>query len=742
MRLRFIIGSLLATASTPVLGQAMPANSDAPATEAAAQTQPSGSAKGFDEIVVTARRVSENLQRVPLSVTAITGEALEANNIIQVEDVQRVTPGLQVNATTRGSSTPGFALRGQRAYNVNLLTDPAVSVYFAEVGQARTTGTNQTLFDLESVQVLKGPQGTLFGRNTTGGAILIAPKRPEDEFGGYLQAAMGNYDFVDIEGAINVPLSPTLALRVSGKKSERDGYFTNVLNGQRAQDLHAESYRAFLAWEPTSNLRMDLIGTYFKSDEVGTAVKLKLVDPRGIPAAFPGAVKDILAAAYADELAQTQALGKYEYRNTIPFDTGAKVYGIQHTTTLDLDSGLDELAIKNIFGYRNIKSRYNGDTEGGGIAIIDYRGVMNEHQISDELQLIGRNGNFDFITGLFYFKEKGRDTLDQFRQFDILTPVALGPTPEVFQDFDGTNQSYSAFVHGTYKLDALADGLSVSGGLRYTRDKRAVTWHSRNEIRSPAGTNDRAYLGLLTGAINDASDRDLCADNGKTTFSKITYDVSLNYQASRDVLVYVAHRRGYRSGGFNTSPRNDGQTAPFAPEVVDDIELGVKSQFGGAVPIRFNGALFYSKYNDVQRLTSTVIGTQLSSQIVNAAKATIKGLEFDFTAHPTSWLDLSAGYSYLDAKYNEWEDTYSVGGVLTAVDISDSGFTYIPKHQLNASAAVHFPVGEGGGEMSFQASYYYQSRVDTLENNTRNCGPDGLYTGCLNCSPSAPMAQI
>lgn len=718
---------------SPSVAQASVAPEDSAAAQTStAPTSDSAVNNGFGDIIVTARRVSESAQRVPVSITALSAKTLESNNIIQVEEIQRVTPGLQVNATTRGSSTPGFALRGQRAYNVNLLTDPAVSVYFADVGQARTTGTNQTLFDLDSVQVLKGPQGTLFGRNTTGGAILINPKRPTADFGGYIQGALGNYNFHDLEGALNLPLAPTLALRVSGKISKRDGYFKNVLNGQKAQDLDAQSVRGFLAWNPTSNLRMDLLGTYFHSNEVGTAAKLKFYDPRGIPAAFPAATRDALAAIYAGELAATNALGRLEYRNSIPFKTRAKVTGIQHTTSLDIDSGLDSLTVKNIFGYRDIKSRYNADTDGGGISVIDYRGIMNEHQVSDELQLVGAGKNFDFIVGLFYFREKGQDTLDQFPQFDVLTPAALKPTPVTLQDFDGINTSYSAFAHGTLKLGGLVEGLSISGGLRQTWDKRAVTWHNRNEIRSPAGTNNRAFQCLLTTVIYATSDRNLCSDSAKTDFSKLTYDISLNYQASRDVLVYLAHRRGYRSGGFNTSPNNAVQTAPFAPETVNDVELGLKSQFLVPFPVRFNGALFYSKYSDVQRLTSTVIGTRLSSQIVNAAKATIKGLEVDLSLRPARWLDVTLGYSLIDAKYDRWEDTYNVAGVPTTVDISDSGFTYIPRHQLNATATVNLPVGPGNGDLSVQGGIYYQSITDTLENNTRNCGPNGLYTGCLN----------
>ena len=719
-----LILSLLSTAASPALAQAA----------AAPQAAPAEAANTLGEVVVTARRVSESMQRVPVSITAVTGETIVRNNIVQVDEIQRITPGLQVNATTRGSSTPGFAIRGQRAYNVNLLTDPAVSVYFADVGQARTTGTNQTLFDLDSVQILKGPQGTLFGRNTTGGAILITPKRPTNEFGGYASLSGGNFNFLDAEGAINLPISSTLAARFSGKVSKRDGYFKNVLNGQKAQDLDAESYRAFLSWTPTDDIRSDLVATYFKSDEVGTAVKLALVDPRGIPAAFPAASKAALGAAYASELAATRALGRYQYRNSIPFKTANKVWGIQNTTAVDLHlAGWDSLTVKNIYGYRSIRSQYNSDTDGGGINVIDYNGIMNEHQVSDELQLIGARKDFDFIVGGFYFQEKGIDALDHFRQFDVLTPAFLAPTPYVFQDFDGTNRSTSAFAHATYKLSALREGLSVSGGLRYTEDKRSVNFHSRSEVRFPAGTNTRAYNCTLTGVINLSPDRNLCSQEASKTFSKLTYDASLNYQVNSDVLVYLAGRRGYRAGGFNTTPVNVTQTAPFQPETVDDVELGLKSQFhAGAMPVRFNAAAFHSKYSNVQRLTSTVIGTTLSSQIVNAASATIQGVELDLTARPADWLELTAGYSYLDASYNRWTDTYRVAGVLTSVDISDSGFAYVPKDQVNASATVHLPVGAQNGDLSLQGTVYYQGKVDTLENNTSNCGPDGLYAGCLN----------
>jgi len=719
--------ALLASVALPTLAHAQAQPQTPP-------DSPESSTSTLEEVVVTARRVSESMQRVPVAITALSQETLQRNSIIQVEEVQRVTPGFQVNATTRGSSTPGFAIRGQRAYNVNLLTDPAVSVYFADVGQARTTGTNQTLFDLASVQILKGPQGTLFGRNTTGGAILINPRLPGDAFDGYISASAGDYNFRDIEGAVTLPLGDTLSVRLSGKVSQRDGYFTNVVNGQKAQDLDAQSYRAIVSWKPTDNFSSDLIATYFTSDEVGTAVKLKYFDPRGIPAAFPAPARAALAATYAAELANAQSLGRYEYRNSIPFRTESEVWGIQNTTTLDFKvDGWDTLSLKNIFGYRKIDSTYNADTDGGLMSIIDYRGVMNEDQISNELQLIGKRGNLDFIAGLFYFKEEGIDGLDQFRQFDVLTPAATAPTPLVYQDFDGTNTSYSAFAHANYDLEQILTGLSLSGGLRFTKDIREADFHSRNEVRFPTGTNSRAFRCTLTGVINSSLDRDLCSQDAKAEFEKVTYDVSVNYQMTSDILLYLAKRRGYRAGGFNTTPVNATQTAPFEPEIVDDYEFGVKSQFDlGGMPVRINGAIFTSDYSNVQRLTSTVIGTTLSSQIVNAAAATIQGIELELNARPASWLEVTAGYSGIDAKYDEWFDTYNVGGVPTKVDISDSGFTYIPENQFNASATFHFPVPAGLGDASLLVGYYYQSEIDTLENNTKNCGPDGLYAGCLN----------
>lgn len=720
----------IATAAAAHAEEVASAPAEPPAAASDANTAKGGLA--IDEIVVTARRVAENLQDVPVAVTAIGEETLRQERIIDVTSLQRVTPSLTVTTTSRGPSTPVYMIRGQRAFSVNTLTEPAVTVYFADVGQSLPTGTNLSLYDLSSVQVLKGPQGTLFGRNTTGGAILFTPAAPTDDFNGYAQATSGSDDLMDFEGAINIPVTDTLAVRAAGKIQRRDGYLTNPVRGDDAGDLHAESVRLSVGWQPTDAFQTTTIGTYFK-DDVQSATKLYLIDPTRIP--FPAPLRAVVTGQYQQALAQLDALDDDEFVDANPQYSRNEVWSAQNSSTLNLAVGFaDELAIKNIAGYRDVRSRYRFNTEGSPLAVVDYPGSINARQFSDELQLLGKKGNLEFQMGLFYYDLKSEDAARSF-QFASLAPLPL-PPPIVFptvslQSYEAHNKSYAGYAHFNYTLDSLLDGLSVSGGARLTRDEREVTYHNR----SAAGFTPTTFrCTLLNNALVPDSDS-ACATSADTEFEEPTYDISLNYAITDDLLVYLAHRHGYRSGGFNTNPPSVAliPTFTFDPETIDDFEVGLKTDFSaGSVNGRLNLAAFRSNYEDIQRSSNVTLpgSTTISSRVTNAAKAHVTGGEVEFTLQPLEGLTLTLNGALIDAEYDEWDDTYLVAGVPTQIDISDSKFALVPKEQINASITYELPLDQSFGDISLRGSYYHQSAIETGEINTSNCGPNGLYAYC------------
>lgn len=704
------------------------------------------------EIIVTARRTSERLQDVPVAVSSISGELLERQNIVQAQDLQRIAPSLTVTPTARGTSTPQYGIRGQRAGTPTMLIDPAVGVYFAEVGQSRSGGGNATLYDLESVQVLRGPQGVLFGRNNTGGAVLITPRAPSDVAEGYVEARIGNFGLFDIEGVVNLPIDETLAVRVAARSVRRDGYFRSVTTGQEAFDQNNQNLRVSLRWSPTASLTSTTIFTYFIADEAGSMVKPVQINPAAI-------ANPALRALVQADFDHQQTLGFYENAQGSGVENHRtlgrnEVAGVQNITALDLS---DTVRLRNIIGWRDIKVDYCIDALGTAPHLQRYCGIQDTEQFSNELQLHGELGGLNLVAGLFYFRESG----DEINR----NPgnIALGgasPPLSMWADSAAVNSSYAVFGHGTY---GLTNALSVSAGLRWTWDRREVEWHNRQEVAAGVGQPRRIVCRMdgrvtvspspfttPTDATNNirTSDRDLCTFDASASFNEPTWSLSLDYKLSPRNMVYVAQRRGYRAGGFTSQPGNGAagnlqspttiaQRQPFLPELIDDIEIGSKNVFDIAgMRSTLNLAAYHGWYSDVQRVTQQVINNAVVAVTVNAAKATIWGLEAEWSIQPHKQLQLNGGYSLTRARYKQFNDSYNTGTptapVLTVVDISDARFGFTPEHQVNVSATWYPPVPTSIGDASVSLSYYYQSEIAVIETATSNCGPNGRYGGCAN----------
>jgi iron complex outermembrane receptor protein len=711
----------------------------------ASTTESAEGAPSLGEVVVTARRVKENLQSVPVADTVIGADAMREQHIVDVGDLQRVTPSLGVTTTTRGSASPVYEIRGERSFDVNTLTEPAVTVYFAEVGQSLPTGTNLSLYDLQSTQVLKGAQGTLFGRNTTGGAILFTPNSPSSKFEGYGQITGGDYNLRDFEGVINIPVTDELEIRAAGKLTRRDGYLTNPVRGDAAGNQHANSGRVSVRWAPGSDFETTTIGTYF-DDSIQNATKLDLINVAGIPA-LPFGGTALLATALQSALTQMNALGRYQFNDFTPQTSVDRVYGVQNISTFNLGPhGFDGLSLKNIVGYRNVDSQYHFDLDGSPLGLVVYPAAyparVTAQQYSDEFQVIGNVGKLDFLAGLFYYQLNSSDYGPSFQLTALNTlfpPPLNGFFPAVsIQDYDARNKSYAGFFHVNYALDEFVHGLSVSAGARFTEDERGVVFHSRTS----AGPNPTAFTCTLTGVQGLPNDGNDCAVPAHANFGQPTWDDSINYQVSSDLLIYVANRRGYRSGGWNTSPATiaDIPNSKFSPEEVDDFELGLKSDFAVAnMEGRLNLAVFHSNGRNLQRTVNSLTSTgAITSQVVNAAKGQINGGEMEFTLKPMRDLTLAVNPALIYAKYDKWDDVYLVGGVPTTVNISDSKFAYVPEVQINASVVYNLPINQAYGTLSMLANYYYQSSVETQEINTADCGPDGQYKPCLNAAGVLP----
>jgi len=681
------------------------------AQEAAPQeTADQATTSGLDDIVVTARRKEESLQSVPISVQAFSGDMLSERNVQDATDLQRIVPALttyqqardEVTMSIRGQSSSGASAQGQ---------NPRVTAYFAQVPlQTGDTGPGK-FFDLQNVQVLKGPQGTLFGRNSTGGAVLYEPARPTHNTGGYVNLQYGRFNDRQIEGAINLPAGDTLAFRFAGKLAKRDGFTTvdyyapgaTTPEKQKLDDRNYLGLRGSMLWTPSDRFENFLMFDYMKSNTNGSSQQIAGINtnarlgttPGGVPIYLGGTSSATRYALFPDPALPNQVAnqikgGPRTAQSGVDGVARSRGWGITNISTLGIS---DNLTLKNIFGYRRFKQMSRYDMDGTAYPLLDQvtpdgYWAANLRQISNETQLQGKafDGALDFTIGAFVLWSKSPSP-----QRNIQVSVGV-PSLNISSPVE---RSQALFGQFTYDFSSVGvEGLSITAGYRYTHDFRSLV---AANYRDPTWQFGPTSCSLAAG----------CPNLTKASFNASSYNFSIDYKVSPSTLVYATHRRGYRAGGLNPQAGNFGFA--YGPEKVTDFELGLKTDFhAGGMEGRLNLAAFTSIQKDAQisqSFPAQVNGqTALISLIVNAAEAKIKGLEADLTLKPFEHLTLGASYSLTDAKYSKVVD------VQTGNLITGRPFPFLAKHRLNLSANYIVPLADNVGELSFGANWAYSSK--------------------------------
>jgi iron complex outermembrane receptor protein len=679
-RLRSAAASTALLITVSAHAQAAPATTQ-PATQptspeagAALPTTPVSSG----DIVVTARRRAESVMSVPLSVQAFSEDTLRQNNITRLSDLAQISPGLNVQASPFGNGALTIAIRGQRQGLANIAYDPAVSVYVDEVLQARSQGLNDAFFDLDSVQVLKGPQGTLFGRNTTGGAVLVTSKAPTDKFEGYADLTLGDYALKRGEAAVNLPASDSLEFRFAGVVTRRDGYSYNPQSNRDVDDQRTESWRASMRFHPGDILDNRLVLSGFHENDSGVAYKAIAI--------VPGSLASLDAADFANYASE----GFHTIDSIVPKDgTRIRTFNISNITSLDLGG----VTLKNIFAYRRVASSIFFDLSGASPLLVSSQQDTHEHQISDEVQVLGKAfaDQVDYVAGFYYFREAGHE----IQGLAILDPNSPDNT---ITDYNIVSKTIAGYAQATYRPSWLAN-VSFTGGVRYTRDTRDFV--SRSHYQSG--------VCRLVDADVGGTPLSPCYEEAKKGFSKPTYTLSVDWKFAPDNLLYFTHRYGYQSGGFTNSATLPSEFTPYQPETVQDYELGLKDRWRlGTVGGRSTIALFRGVYKNIQRLltftTDNPSGLPFpQNRIENAASATVQGIEVEELLHPVAGVDLTLSYTYLDAHY----DRYFVSGL----DYTGADFAGAPKNAFAGSLRLHLPVPERIGDTHFQIDGSYQSKT-------------------------------
>jgi iron complex outermembrane receptor protein len=656
----------------------------------------------MEEITVTARKREERMQDVPISMAVFSSEDLEARSISSLKELGQVTTNFSFyNHGQFGRGGAIVYMRGIGQEDPDIYWDPGVGVYVDGAYNGRMQGVDLDLMDLERVEILRGPQGTLFGRNTIGGAVNAVTAKPTDDFHGTAEITMGRFNRLDGKASINIPLVPDkMAMKIAAASRNRDGYSTRLdfNTGEETGELgdkDSASGRMVINWTPTDEVGLLLSVDTTRAREGGSARTVDVYNPT---APLSGLLNLFVDPDYGDAfLTDSKFTSFADGTNATDLDT----LGIALTVDWDLGSW----AVKSITSYRDTDMFSGVDPDGSFYNVIDFDVDIEHEQFSQELQFSGLSfdNRLNWVLGLYYFDEDGFNVnrVDVYRDLLAFSP----PLPRIDPSFTSHNsakaESYALFSQGTFSI---SDKLSVTGGLRWTYDKKVVSAFrfahlNNNAVVLPQGTKDKNWDALSGRA-------------------------GLEYRWNDGIMTYFSVARGYKSGGINGRPVSDFAFSAFEPEFLWTYELGVKSDWLDN-RLRLNGAIFFTDYKDMQfQVIQGDPATGVPITVVdNAAQSEVRGFELDLVAVPATGLTLTASVGYLDAEYTELDPT-------SILPISvDNKFVKTPKWSTTLSGEYALPIKDWG-ELRWRLDYSHKSEIHHDAANSLIVVQDGY--GVLN----------
>ena len=645
--------------------------------------------------VVGVTKQATNVQDVPSAITAFSGDQLADQGVREVKELAKFTPGFSIRDSGNNPTAFSLAIRGQ-IQNDNIATlDPSVGVYLDEMYIARAYGLNSNLLDIENAQVLKGPQGTLFGRNTSAGAVLFQTADPKyDQVSGKFSASYGNFSDRSFTGVMNIG-TEKFALRGAIYFDKRDGYQTDVNTGKKWGGNRVVNGRIKAAFKPMDGVELllsaevwdgqmqgrvnqnqyfNLGGTGFdpaatdRANFGGDPDKVAVTDPARIPGAPPqGPFNDVKTSTF---------MGK-----------------------LKIDTSFGEL--KWINGYRKIKGNNLLDLDGSSSLVNHFtQGIQDLKEFSSELQLTGKaaDDKLSYALGVTYLTENGTD---ESHSSTNTNPASAGSTWSKFLG-DIDNKSWGVYGQLNYKV---TDALSLTGGLRWSHDQKGVT--TQSTVIPNNGTAVAACLPssfqiakLLAGTLVAAD----CNRSRSDTWTNLSYSVGFDYKLGEDILFYAKQSRGYRSGAQQLRSLTLTDTDPAYPEIVNEQEVGLKTQFWDK-RVRWNFAGYHNTVNGAQRSVILSVGGT-SRTVLENADTKNWGFETDLNLNLADGLDVFAGYSHTDPKYTKYNGFVVAGGVLTPFDKSAYKFSSIVKDQFSLGA--NYKGDLGFARVAANVSYAWQ----------------------------------
>jgi iron complex outermembrane receptor protein len=658
-----------AAAQTAPASQPVPAAGDPaqPTTASEPQTPPAPEAEdGTKDIVVTALRGNTTLQRTPAAVTALSGQELASRGIATVEDLSAVVPGVSFG---KNIGQVHIAIRGIGADAVVAGQDPRVAFYQDGVYIARPDAQVAGMFDVGSVQVLKGPQGTLYGRNATGGAIVVTSAAPTDQMEGYIRLGYGNYNAATIDLAAGGPASSTLSARFAIHYARRDGYGKNVITGTDIDDRDELGARVSLLWKPVEGLEFLTIADYSREDDRANGLHY-------------------FGPARAGTVPLGLALGGVALLNSrdIASDVDPKVdittYGIAEHITYDAGWA----KFKSITSYRHLDSVNMTDVDGTSLPIAFNILSDRASQFSEELTVDGKAGRLSWLVGGQYFYE---DLGPAGAQIPISTAVSGGPLSlrDAFYS-QGFQKTYGIAAYGQLGYEVL-DGLKITVGGRYSTEKKKL--HDTFQLDFSRPFMEGGPIIPTAGFPRHLENR----------FSRFTPTATIEYQATKDVFLYATYSQGFKSGGYTFGVLPPAGVAPaYKPEKITSYEGGIKSTLiGGAVTANLIG--FHYDYTDLQ--VTQVRGT--TSVTENAATAKVNGFEAELAIRPFHGFTIGGNFAYVDAKYDKFTsiDPINIAGGLK--NLSGNRLPQAPKESFALYAQSQWKFGDY--DLTVRGDYNY-----------------------------------
>ena len=681
----------------------------APALAADQPTQPTATTdSGSGDIIVTAQRRDEKLRDVPISLTALSGDALQKLHADNISRLEFVTPGFTWG--TQGSdSFP--AIRGVRTSLVSAQNDPVIGFYLDGIYQSRTQQQSIPLFDIARVEVLRGPQGTLYGRNTFGGNVSVVTQAPTKDMGGDINVDRGNWNESRIDGAINIPITDNLAMRVSGVFQHHDGYVHSTHPGVVLDDLNENAERVSLKWTPASNLEVSLHAGTWRRDDAGAGsygykVAGTLINPQTGNQSVYGQPYAVNPSVPGGTMVGGKAIGvpvtagpwtnDWDYQ---PFEHIGEDY-VSGQIALNLGAA----TLKSITGYTHFRAHRSADNDQSSATFEAYgygTGIQEPNTKSDaftqELQLAS-NGNtpLQWIGGLYYLHDSIFETYQQM----VTIP---GATTNGYEESAALHTDAFA-IYGQASYALVPDMLKVIAGARYSHEKKAFAFADYAD--APPGTYN------FTTPYSQT--------NGSPSFGSGTWHAGLQFTPDRNTMIYATASTGFESGGVNDTGGNTSIPSSYVPQKVSAFEAGVKSRlFNGLAEIELSG--FYNKLSNLQ----INVYTPLVSYFGSAGKARSYGAEMALRTHPLPNLHIDATMALMNAKYTHYtsgNNFYGLSGGTDPVslDLSGKQIPQSPNFKSTLRVAYDLDLGSAGmvtpsGSWLHSASYYttdYNTVID------------------------------